>query len=52
MQVELGTEPVGVEQGSESVKVVLKKVSQDGTESSEEVEVAYVVGADGARGMC
>ena len=51
IHVELGTEPTSIEQSVDSVTVYLKKTGQDGQETSEVVNAAYVVGADGARGQ-
>ncbi|TBU28541.1 FAD binding domain-containing protein [Dichomitus squalens] len=51
IHVELRTEPVSMEQDDEGVSVTLKRVDGDGKEQTESVRAAYVVGADGARGI-
>ena len=50
VHVELGTEPISVEQDPEGITVTLKKTGVDGKESTETCRAAYIVGADGARG--
>ena len=51
VHVELHTELVSMSQDDESVTVTLKKVGEDGAEHTETIRAAYVIGADGARGM-
>ncbi|KAI1798121.1 FAD binding domain-containing protein [Ganoderma leucocontextum] len=51
VHVELGTEPVSLEQDSDGVTVVVKKVVSDGSEATETIRAPYVVGADGAKGF-
>lgn len=48
--VEFQTEIMGFEQREDGVSVQLKKINSDRTETDEELEVAYLVGSDGARG--
>ncbi|KAI0646240.1 FAD binding domain-containing protein [Trametes meyenii] len=50
VQIELGTELVSVEQNDDGVTATLKKTTKGG-ESREDTRVAYVIGADGARGV-
>ena len=50
VKVELGTEPVSLEQDADGVTVTLKKTSPEANVTSETLRVAYVVGCDGARG--
>ena len=49
VHVELSTEPVSIEQDADGVTVTVKKVAPDGSETTETIRAAYVVGADGAR---
>ena len=51
VNVELHTELMSVAQDDEGVTVTLKKVGADGAEHTETIRAAYVIGADGARGM-
>ncbi|TBU59346.1 FAD binding domain-containing protein [Dichomitus squalens] len=51
VHVELGTEPISMEQDVDGVTVTVKKVASDGSETTETIRAAYVVGADGARGF-
>ncbi|RPD54667.1 hypothetical protein L226DRAFT_509677 [Lentinus tigrinus ALCF2SS1-7] len=48
VHVELGTEPLSMEQDSNGVNIVLKHA---GSEAVETVRCAYVIGSDGARGF-
>lgn len=48
-EVELGTSLVSFQQDSERVTAVLSK-NENGKESTETIEVDWLVGADGARG--
>ena len=50
IRVELCTEPVSIRQDKEGVTATLKKADGDGIEQTETIRVAYVIGADGARG--
>lgn len=50
VRVERSTELVSLEQDNEAVTVIVKKTGPDGSETTETVRAAYVVGADGARG--
>ncbi len=50
VHVELGTDPVSLEQDADGVTVVVKKVTSDGSEATETIRAAYVIGADGAKG--
>ena len=50
-EVELGTALSSFQQDSERVTAVLVK-TVDGKETTESVEVDWLVGADGARGTC
>ena len=52
VNVELGTEPVSLEQDADVVTVVVKKVISDGSEATETIRAPYVIGADGAKGEC
>ena len=51
VHVELGTEPISLEQDADGVNVVLKKTTSAGSEINETLRAEYVVGADGARGQ-
>lgn len=48
--IELGTEPVSLEQDADGVTVVVKRVTSDGSEATETIRAPYVIGADGAKG--
>ncbi|KAM5533896.1 hypothetical protein V8D89_012436 [Ganoderma adspersum] len=48
VHIELGTEPVSLEQDSDGVTVVVKKA---GSEATEIIRTPYVIGADGAKGF-
>ena len=50
IHIELCTEPVSIRQDEEGVTATLKKADGDGIEQTETIRVAYVIGADGARG--
>ena len=50
IHVELSTEVTSLVQDEEGVTAILK-VSKNGAEEIENIRAAYVVGADGARGM-
>ena len=50
VHVELGTEPVSLEQDADGVTVAVKKVASDGSEATETIRAAYVIGADGGKG--
>ncbi|KAH9915188.1 FAD binding domain-containing protein [Epithele typhae] len=49
---EMGCEPQSIEQNDTAVVVTVRKTNADGTAAGEEkIHAAYVVGADGAKGM-
>ena len=50
VQVELGTEPISLEQDADGVKVTVRKLTVDNTEQEEVIQASYVIGADGAKG--
>ncbi|KIM53640.1 hypothetical protein SCLCIDRAFT_428502 [Scleroderma citrinum Foug A] len=49
--VELGTQLASFTQDSTCVHVRLKRYADDGSETEEEIQAAYLIGADGAKGM-
>ena len=51
IHVELRTELASVVQDDEGVTATLKNSDENGSEQVETIRVAYVIGADGARGM-
>ncbi|PIL27606.1 hypothetical protein GSI_10758 [Ganoderma sinense ZZ0214-1] len=48
VHIELGTEPVSLEQDADGVTVVVKKAASEATET---IRAPYVIGADGAKGF-
>ncbi|KAH9916722.1 FAD binding domain-containing protein [Epithele typhae] len=51
VQVELGTEPISIEQDDNRVSLTLKKTAQDAKGTTETVKAQFVIGADGAKGV-
>lgn len=51
-QVELATELVSFEQDADGVTATLKHAAGTDQESIETFRAAYVIGADGGKGMC
>ncbi|PIL27593.1 hypothetical protein GSI_10744 [Ganoderma sinense ZZ0214-1] len=50
VQVELGTELVDIQQGTETVTATVKRHRQGGSEEIEDIQAAYIIGGDGGKG--